>query len=91
MTLNDSKAFIEYSNDMDGIYKNFEESNLNEKYEILIVFDDMIVYILSNKSLNPIVTELFIKVDNLTIFLFLLQNFIFLYQKYQTKFYIMKL
>ena len=67
---------------MDGIYKNFEESNLNEKYEILIVFDDMIVYILSNKSLNPIVTELFIKVDNLTIFLFLLQNFIFLYQKY---------
>ena len=82
MTLNDSKAFIEYSNDMDVIYKNFEESNLNEKYEILIVFDDMIVYILSNKSLNPIVTELFIKVDNLTIFLFLLQNFIFLYQKY---------
>ena len=82
MIINDSKAFIEYSNDMDGIYKNFEESNLNEKYEILIVFDDMIVYILSNKSLNPIVTELFIKVDNLTIFLFLLQNFIFLYQKY---------
>ena len=67
---------------MDGIYKNFEESNLNEKYEILIVFDDMIVYMLSNKSLNPIVTELFIKVDNLTIFLFLLQIFIFLYQKY---------
>ena len=82
MIINDSKAFIEYSKDMDGIYKNFEESNLNEKYEILIVFDDMIVYILSNKSLNPIVTELFIKVDNLTIFLFLLQNFIFLYQKY---------
>ena len=67
---------------MDGIYKNFEESNLNEKYEILIVFDDMIVYMLSNKSLNPIVNELFIKVDNLTIFLFLLQIFIFLYQKY---------
>ena len=82
MILNDSKAFIEYSNDMDGIYKNFEESNLNEKYEILIVFDDMIVYMLSNKNLNPTVTELFIKVDNLTIFLFLSQNFISLYQKY---------
>ena len=25
--LNDSKAFIEYSNDMDGIYQNFEEYN----------------------------------------------------------------
>ena len=79
MTLNDSKAFIEYSNDMDVIYKNFEESNLNEKYEILIVFDDMIVYMLSNKNLNPTVTELFIKVDNLTIFLFLSLS---LYQKY---------
>ena len=79
MTLNDSKAFIEYSNDMDGIYKNLEESNLNEKYEILIVFDDMIVYMLSNKNLNPTVTELFIKVDNLTIFLFLSLS---LYQKY---------
>ena len=79
MTLNDSKAFIEYSNDMDGIYKNFEESNLNEKYEILIVFDDMIVCMLSNKNLNPTVTELFIKVDNLTIFLFLSLS---LYQKY---------
>ena len=64
---------------MDGIYKNFEESNLNEKYEILIVFDDMIVYMLSNKNLNPTVTELFIKVDNLTIFLFLSLS---LYQKY---------
>ena len=25
--LNDSKAFIKYSNDMDGIYQNFEEYN----------------------------------------------------------------
>ena len=29
--LNDSKAFIEYSNDMDDIYKNIEEYNLNKK------------------------------------------------------------
>ena len=28
--LNDSKAFIEYSNDMDDIYKNIEEYNLNK-------------------------------------------------------------
>ena len=38
---NDSKAFIEYSNDMDNIYKNIEEYNSNKKYKI-IVFDDMI-------------------------------------------------
>ena len=35
--LNDSKAFIEYSNDMD-IYKNIEEYNPNKKRKILIVF-----------------------------------------------------
>ena len=29
--LNDSKAFIEYSNDMDDIYKNIEEYNPNKK------------------------------------------------------------
>ena len=29
--LNDSKAFIEYSNDMDDIYKNIEECNPNKK------------------------------------------------------------
>ena len=57
--LNDSKAFIEYSNDMDDIYKNIEECNPNKKQKILIVFDDMIADMLSNKKLNPIVTELF--------------------------------
>ena len=38
--LNDSKAFIKYSNDMDDIYKNIEEYNPNEKRKILIGFDD---------------------------------------------------
>ena len=37
--LNDSKAFIEYSDDMDNIYKNIEEYNPNEKRKTLIVFD----------------------------------------------------
>ena len=34
--LNDSKALIEYSNDMDGIYKNAEEYNPNKKRKIII-------------------------------------------------------
>ena len=50
--LNDSKAFIEYSNDKSDIFKNIEEYNPNKKRKILIVFDDMIVDMLSNKSLN---------------------------------------
>ena len=60
--LNNSKAFIEYSNDMDDIYKNIEECNLNKKQKMLIVFDDMIADMLSNKRPNPIVTELYIRI-----------------------------
>ena len=43
---------------VDG-YKNIEEYNPNKKRKILTVFDDVIADILSNKKLNPIVTELF--------------------------------
>ena len=48
--LNDPKAFIEYSNDMDDIYKNIEEYSLNKKPKILMIFDDMISDMLSNKK-----------------------------------------
>ena len=58
---NDSKAFIEYLNDTDDIYKNIEQYNPNEKRKISIVFHDMIADMLSNKKLNPIVTQLFVK------------------------------
>ena len=46
---------------MDNIYNNVEEYNLNKKRKIYIVLDDMNVDMLSNKSLNPVVTELFIR------------------------------
>ena len=46
---------------MDDIYKNTEEYNVNKKRKIFIVFRDMIADILSNKKINWIVTELFIK------------------------------
>ena len=47
----DPKAVIEYQNDWDDIYENINESNLNTKCKILIVFHDMIADILSNKKL----------------------------------------
>ena len=50
--LNDSKAFIEYSNGMDGVSKNIEEYNPNKKSKMLIVFNDMITDILSNDSIT---------------------------------------
>ena len=49
------------------IYKNIEDQNPNKKQKILIIFDDMIVDILSHKKLNPIVTELFIRGRKLNI------------------------
>ena len=63
--MNDSKAFIEYSNYMDDSCKNIKEYNPNKKQKILIVFDDMISDIACNRKLNPTVTELFSRGKNL--------------------------
>ena len=41
---------------MDDIYKNIEEYNLNKKQKILVVFDDIIANMRSNKKVNPMVT-----------------------------------
>ena len=65
--MNGSKAFIEYSNDMDDVSRNIEEYNPNKKQKILIVFDDIIADMLSNKKLNPILTEIFITERKLNI------------------------
>ena len=46
---------------MDNIYENMEEYNPNKKRKILIVFDDVIIDMLSNEKLNPIVTQLYIR------------------------------
>ena len=57
---------------MDDIYKNIEEYIPNKKWKLLIAFDDMIAQILSNKKVNPIVTELFItgrKINNYLVFI----------------------
>ena len=58
---------MEYSNDMQDVYKNIEDYNPGKKRKILIVFDDMIADIINNKKLNPIVTELFIRGRKLNI------------------------
>ena len=52
---------------MDDIYKNIEEYNPNKKRKILVIFDDMIADMLTNKKLNPVVTELFIRGTKLNI------------------------
>ena len=64
---NDPKTFIEYSVDMQDVYKNVEEYNLGKKRKVLIVFDHMMADMIKIKNLNPIVTELFIRGRNLNI------------------------
>ena len=63
----DSRAFIEYSNNMQDDYKNIEDYNPRKKRKVLIVFDDMIADMINNKKLNPVVTELFIRGRKLNI------------------------
>ena len=58
--LNDTKAFIEYFNDMHKVYENIDNYNPDKENKILIVFDDMIEDMIKNKELKSIVTELFI-------------------------------
>ena len=75
--LDDSKTFIEYSNDMHDVYKNINEDNPDKENKILIVFDDMIADMINNKKLNSIVTELFIRGRKLNISLiFVTQSYL---------------
>ena len=41
MHVNNQKAFIEYSNCMDDIYKNIKQYILNKQRKMLIVLDEM--------------------------------------------------
>ena len=64
----DSKTSIAYLNIINDIYENIEEYNPKKEQKILIVLDDMIADMLSNKNLRQIVTELFITGRKLNIF-----------------------
>ena len=91
----DPKAFMEYSNDMQDVYKNIEDYNPIKKRKVLTVFDDMIADMINNKKLNPVVTELFIRGRKLNI------SIVFITQSYfkvpkdvrlnSTHFFIMKI
>ena len=73
---NDLTAFIEYSNSMDDILSNIEDYNKKRKREILIIFDDMISHVMSDKKAQQILKDLFIRCRKLTISLcFLTQSY----------------
>ena len=78
---NDPSAFIECSNKMDDVYENINDYNPSRKRKILIVFDDMIADIMTNKKFQAIIKELFIRCRKVNISLFLSFSLIFLFQK----------
>ena len=62
---------------MKDVYKNIEDYNPGKKRKVLIIFDDMIADMINNKKLNPVVTELFIRVRKLNISIVFITNFFF--------------
>ena len=70
------KALIDYSQTIDDVYENLEDYNQIKKRKVLIVFDNMIADMESNKKLSPKVTELFLRGRKLNISLvFMLQSY----------------
>ena len=79
---NDPRAYIEYSNNMNNVYKNINYYTPDKKNKILIVFDDVIVDMINNKKLNSIVIELFIRGRKLNISLVFFTQSYFKVQKH---------
>ena len=74
--LNNPNTFTECSNTMDDVYENINDYNSSRKRKILIVFDDMIADIMTNKKFQAIIKELFIRCRKLNISLvFITQSY----------------
>ena len=52
---------------MDDVYNNISDYNPNRKRKILIVFDDLIADIMTNKKSQSIIKEIFIRCRKLNI------------------------
>ena len=74
--LNDSKAFIENSDDMDDVFDNSNNYNKNRDKKVLTLFDDMIADIMRSEKFKAIVKELFIRCRKLnTSIVFITQSY----------------
>ena len=61
---------------MDGVYEKIDDYSPKRKRKILIVFNDMIADIMTNKKFQPIIKELFIRCRKLNISLvFITQSY----------------
>ena len=67
ISLNNLSTGIEYSKNMDDVCSNIDHYNLKRKRKISIVFDAMIVDIMTNKRFQTIIKEIFIRCRKLNI------------------------
>ena len=75
--LKNSKAFVDYSQIIDDVYKNLEDYNPTKKSSVFIVFDGVIADMESDTKLCPKVIELFLRGRQLNILLvFISQTFL---------------
>ena len=70
--LNNSKVFAEYSQRMDNVYEDMNEYYLIRKRKKLMVFNDMIVNIITNKKFQIVIEDKFIRCRKLNMFLILI-------------------
>ena len=74
--VNNPNAFIVCSNTMDDVYEDIDNYNPKRNKKVLIVFDDMIADIMTNKKFQAIIKELFIRCRKLNISLvFITQSY----------------
>ena len=84
---NDSNAFVECSNTTDDVYENIDDYNPKRKRKFLIIFNDMIADIISNKKFQTIIKELFIRCRKLNVSLiFITQSLFFCSKRCEIKF-----
>ena len=85
--LNDPNALIRCSNTMDDVYQSIDDYNQSRKGKNLLVFDNMITDIISNKKFQAINKELFIRCRKLNISLvFITHSYFFCYKRCEIKF-----
>ena len=65
--LKNLKLFIDYSQTIDDFYVNLEDYNPAKKRGVLIVFDDLIAAMESNKKFGHFITQMFLRGRKLNI------------------------
>ena len=65
--LQNAKAFIEHSNNMNDVFENINNYNKKRNKKVLLVFDNMIAGIEHNKKFRKVIKELFYRARKLNV------------------------